>query len=107
MGDKTFTFDNWKKSNTQKKHAKSVVHKDAMTKWIGSKINAKHKTSVLKQLTESHQQDVLRDSEYLRIIITSIFYNAQQNVAFRGHARRTEIILVKGPTKTEEICWNY
>ena len=53
MGDKTFTFDNWKKSNRLKKHAKSVVHKDAMTKWIGSKINAKHKTSVLKQLTES------------------------------------------------------
>ena len=65
MGDKTFTFDNWKKSNRLKNHAKSVVHKDAMTKWIGSKINAKHKTSVLKQLTESHQQDVLRNCEYI------------------------------------------
>ena len=85
MGDKTFTFDNWKKSNRLNKHAKSVVHKDATTKWIGSKINAKHKTSVLKQLAESHQQDVLRNREYLRIIITSIFYNAQQNVSFRGH----------------------
>ena len=85
MGDKTFTFVDWKKSNRLKKHAKSVVHKDAMTKWIGSKINAKHKTSMLKQLTESHQQDVLHNREYLHITITSIFYNTQQNVAFRGH----------------------
>ena len=106
MGDKTFTFDNWKKSNRLKKHAKSVVHKDARTKWIGSKINAKYKTSVLKQLTESHQQDVLRNREYLRIIIT-VYSITHNKTLLLEDMTRTEIILVKGPTKTEEICWNY
>jgi hypothetical protein len=92
MKDETFIFNNWKKSDKLKKHAKSNVHKNAMAKWIGSKINAKHKTSVIKQLTDAHQQDVQRNREYLRVIITSIFYNAQQNVAFRGHEENRDDI---------------
>ena len=85
MADNTFSFDNWKKSDRLKKHAKSRVHKDAMARWISSKINENHKTSVMKQLVEAHQKDVQRNREYLRVIITSIFYTAQQSVSLRGH----------------------
>ena len=92
MKDETFIFNNWKKSDKLKEHAKSNVHKNAMAKWIGSKINAKHKTSVIKQLTDAHQQDVRRNREYLRVIITSIFYNTQQNVGFRGHEENRDDI---------------
>jgi hypothetical protein len=92
MKDETFIFNNWKKSDKLKKHAKSNFHKNAMAKWIGSKINVTHKTSVIKQLADAHQQDVQRNREYLRVIITSIFYNAQQNVAFRGHEENRDDI---------------
>ncbi|CAB3983629.1 Hypothetical predicted protein [Paramuricea clavata] len=85
MRDNTFTFDNWKRSDRLKKHIKSGVHKNAVAKWINSRIHSKHETSVMKQLTDARQKDVLRNREYLRIIITSIFYTAQQNVALRGH----------------------
>ena len=34
---------------------------------------------------EAHQKDVQRNREYLRVIITSIFYTAQQSVSLRGH----------------------
>ena len=56
-----------------------------MARWISSKINENHKTSVMKQLVEAHQKDVQRNREYLRVIITSIFYTAQQSVFLRGH----------------------
>lgn len=85
MGDNSFTFDNWKKSERLKKHAKSDGHKNAMTKWISSKASAKHQTSVLKQLQEAHGKDVLCNREYLRIIIECMVYTAQQNIATRGH----------------------
>ena len=85
MGDNSFTFHNWKNSHRLKKHAKSDGHRNAMTKWISSKINAKHQTSVLNQLKEAHQQDVLRNREYLCIIIECLIFTAQQNIAIRGH----------------------
>lgn len=34
---------------------------------------------------EAHQKYVQWNRKYLRVIITSIFYTAQQNVALRGH----------------------
>ncbi|XP_028406786.1 zinc finger MYM-type protein 1-like [Dendronephthya gigantea] len=92
MKDNSFLFDNWKRSDRLFKHTKSAVHKNAMTKWITAKINCKRQTSVLKQLADAHQRDIMHNRAYLRVIITSIFYIAQQNVALRGHKEKRDDI---------------
>ena len=92
MNDNSFSFNNWKRSDRLLKHTKSAVHKNAMTKWIAAKINYKRQTSVLKQLADAHQRDIVHNRAYLRVIITSIFYIAQQNVALRGHEEKRDNI---------------
>ena len=83
--DNSFTLKNWKKIHRLKKHSRSANHKQAMLKWINAKTNAKRKSSVLNQLNVAHKQQVLHNRKYLRIIIESLAYTAQQNIAQRGH----------------------
>ena len=45
----------------------------------------RNKTSVLQQLNTAHQDQVASDRQYLKVIIQSLMYTAQQNVAIRGH----------------------
>ena len=55
-----------------------------MTKWISSKINAKHRTSVLNQLKEAHQQDVLRILTYY-YRVPDLHRTAKRTLQIRGH----------------------
>ncbi|CAB4033056.1 zinc finger MYM-type 1-like [Paramuricea clavata] len=45
----------------------------------------RNKTSVLQQLNTAHQDQVVSNRQYLKVIIQSLMYTAQQNVAIRGH----------------------
>ena len=86
MHSNTFTFENWEKTNRLTKHAKSACHQQAMMKWIDYRAKAKHKTLVLGQLNTVHKQQVAQNREYLNIIIETLLFTAQQNIAQRGHA---------------------
>ncbi len=81
----SFSFDNWKKPERLAKHHKSEKHQTAMEMWMSSRANKKHNCSVLSQLHEDHQQSVKENRDYLKVIIESLMYTAQQNVAQRGH----------------------
>ena len=85
MHSNTFTFENWEKTNRLTKHAKSACHQQAMMKWIDYRAKAKHKTLVLGQLNTVHKQQVAQNREYLNIIIETLLFTAQQNIAQRGH----------------------
>ena len=81
----SFSFDNWKKPEWLAKHHKSEKHQTAMEMWMSSRANKKHNSSVLSQLHEDHKQSVKENRDYLKVIIESLMYTAQQNVAQRGH----------------------
>ena len=83
--DKTFSFKNWRKPEKLTKHAKSENHLSAMAKWIGLRINKNKKTSVLAQLESAHKDLVNKNRAYMKVIIESILYTAQQNLPQRGH----------------------
>jgi hypothetical protein len=53
--------------------------------WMSSRANKKHNSSVLSQLHEDHKQSVKENRDYLKVIIESLMYTAQQNVAQCGH----------------------
>ena len=69
-----------------------------MAKWISSKINASHKTSVMKQLVEAHQICMLSLPGYFTLHSKTYLYEGM---------KRTEKMSVKCLTQTEVIYWNY
>lgn len=83
--DYSFTFSNWKKPERLAKHASSRNHSMAMSKWIQSKVNHNRESSVLAQLDTAHRDMVEKNRAYLKVIIESILYTAQQNIPQRGH----------------------
>ncbi|QQP57420.1 Uncharacterized protein FKW44_002402 [Caligus rogercresseyi] len=92
LSDSTFTYSNWKKPERLVKHGKSGNHRLAMSKWIISKVNKKHQTSVLVQLDTTHKDMVQKNRNYLKVIVESILYTAQQNIPQRGHEEDTSMI---------------
>ena len=85
MNDRSFKFTNWKKTERLKKHHMSASHQEAMTKWIAYRSNLRQQTSVLKQLHSAHEEYVEKNRKYLKVIMESLFFTAQQNIAQRGH----------------------
>jgi len=85
LSDYTFTFSKWKKPERLAKHAKSSKHRVAMSKWIASKVNKKHETSVLVQLDTALRDMVQKNRAYFKVIVESILYTAQQNIPQKGH----------------------
>ncbi|XP_076061759.1 uncharacterized protein LOC143037434 isoform X1 [Oratosquilla oratoria] len=83
--DYSFTFSNWKKPERLAKHASSRNHSMAMSKWIQSKVHHNRESSVLTQLDTAHRDMVEKNRAYLKVIIESILYTAQQNIPQRGH----------------------
>ena len=85
--DTSFVFRNWKKSEKLAKHGKSENHVRSMTRWLQFKAMQRNQTSVLhvQQLNSAHQDQVASNRQYLKVIIQSLMYTAQQNVAIRGH----------------------
>ncbi|XP_046858818.1 sucrase-isomaltase, intestinal-like [Xenia sp. Carnegie-2017] len=81
----SFVLTNWKKSSKLAKHGKSENHVRSMTRWLQFKAMERKKTSVLQQLNSAHQDQVAINRQYLKVIIQSLMYTAQQNVAIRGH----------------------
>ncbi len=55
-----------------------------MTKWILFKSMEKRNTSVLYQLNSAHQQHILSDRQYLRVIIYCLAFTAQQGITLWG-----------------------
>ena len=83
--DTSFVFRNWKKSEKLAKHGKSENHVRSMTRWLQFKAMQRNQTCVLQQLNSAHQDQVASNRQYLKVIIQSLMYTAQQNVAIRGH----------------------
>ena len=83
--DTSFVFSNWKKSAKLAKHGKSENHVRSMTRWLQFKAMQRNKTSVLQQLNTAHQDQVVSNRQFLKVIIQSLMYTAQQNVAISGH----------------------
>ena len=83
--DTSFVFMNWKKSEKLTKHGKSENHVRSMTRWLQFKAMQRNQTSVLQQLNSAHQDQVASNRQYLKVVIQSLMYTAQQNVAIRGH----------------------
>ena len=83
--DTSVVFRNWKKSAKLAKHGKSENHVRSMTRWLQFKAMQRNKTSVLHQLNTAYQDQVASNRQYLKVIIQSLMYTAQQNVAIRGH----------------------
>ena len=80
-----FILKNWKKYERLKKHAQSESHYDAMIKWISAKRNEKQKSTILSQLDSHHKATVLKNRQYLKVIIETLMFTAQQNTSQRGH----------------------
>ena len=57
-----------------------------MSKWIALKINEKQETSVFVQLDSAPTDIVQKNRSYLRVIVESILFTAQQNIPQRGHS---------------------
>ena len=83
--DTSFVFRNWKKSEKLANHGKSDNHVRSMTRWLQFKAMQRNQTSVLQQLNSAHQDQVASNRQYLKVIIQSLMYTAQQNIAIRGH----------------------
>ena len=84
MNESSFLFSYWKKPERLNKHAKSKCHTMAMTKWIFSQ-NTGSEESVIELLDAYHKDNVKANRQYMKIIIESLVFTAQQNIAQRGH----------------------
>ena len=82
---KSFEYRNWKKPKRLKKHAKSQAHKTAFVKWMSHEAQLKSRKSIASMMDENHQRMVVRNREYLRVIIECLLFTAQQNIPQRGH----------------------
>ena len=77
--------DSLKKTERLKKHHMSATHQEAMTKWIAYRSSLRQQTSVLKQFQSAHQEYVEKNRKYLKVIMESLYFTAQQNNVQRGH----------------------
>ena len=84
LGDSSFQYSNWKKPEKLKKHNQSKGHSLSMAKWLSYQINQRRNTSISMQLNSAHQLTVKQNRDYLRIIIETLVFTAQQNIAQRG-----------------------
>lgn len=67
------------------KHAGSEQHQLAMTKWMDNIASTHKKTSIIHQLDDAHNKYVSRNREYMKVLIETLVFTAQQNIAQRGH----------------------
>ncbi|XP_066964231.1 zinc finger MYM-type protein 1-like [Macrobrachium rosenbergii] len=72
-----------------------------MSKWIALKRNKRQETSVLVQLDNAHRDMVQKNGAYLRVIVESILFTAQQNIPQRGHSEDRSNI----GQDSEDIPW--
>ena len=86
LNDDSFHFTNWKKTERLKKHHISANHEEAMAKWIS------YRSSVMKQLHTAHKDFFEMNRKYMKVIMESLFYTAQQNIAQRGHEEKRDDI---------------
>ena len=56
-----------------------------MMKWINAKRNEKNKSTIISQLDSHHKATVLKNRQYLKVIIETLMFTAQQNISQRGH----------------------
>ena len=55
-----------------------------MVKWISWKIDNKNNKSILLQLDDAHKILIKQNQEYLKVIIETLIFTAQQNITQRG-----------------------
>lgn len=63
----------------------SANHEQATAKWKGNRFNMRQQASIMKQLHTTHKDYVEMKRKYIKVIIESWFYTAQQNIAQREH----------------------
>jgi hypothetical protein len=79
----TCGFKNWKNAlSAFDKHQSSQTHQDSTAR-LNGRLHA-NKT-VMAQLNKQHEDEVIQNRNYLRVLITCILYLAKQGIAFRGH----------------------
>lgn len=86
---KEFQFQNWKKEKRLTKHSCSKKnHREAMSLWLRDKKAEREQRkvkSVIDLLDENHAEIVRSNREYLKVIIETLLFTAQQNIAQRSH----------------------
>ena len=84
-------FHKWKDALEKfRAHQSSVSHKAAFARWkAGQEVQKDPNKHILAQLDSSHRDEVAKNQQYLKEIITTLVFLARQGVAFRGH-RETE-----------------
>ena len=55
-----------------------------MLKWINAKRNQKMNNTILNQLDSQHQVAIKKNRQYLKVIIETLMFTAQQNIAQRN-----------------------
>ena len=88
--DEKFRYENWKRTEKMKKHSTSHKHMLAMAKWSDYEVSRKKQNSVVTQLVSHHAEQVAENRKYLRMLIETVAFLAQQNIAFRGHFESTD-----------------
>lgn len=90
-GEDAFTkvgVSNWKNVLDRcLKHESSKVHQTAS---VFHRQSSQQSTSVAKQLSSVHQQQVEKNRQYLRRIVENVLFLGKQGLAFRGHVEDAE-----------------
>jgi hypothetical protein len=92
--EKAFTtdgFDNWKNVVAKfNKHRALSSHKHANSLWLNARKNSQDNIEVLKQVNKQHEKESSENRLYLKEIIRTILFLAQQGLAFGGHREEDE-----------------
>ncbi|KAL4131423.1 hypothetical protein QTP88_008736 [Uroleucon formosanum] len=91
--ENTFTitgFSNWKKISFKLKcHESTKTHLNSLTRmaeYENSKING----SIISKMSSFHQQQIIKNRNYLLHLIDIALYLGKQGIAFRGHDKSSD-----------------
>jgi hypothetical protein len=84
-------FDSWKMTIVKfNKHQASSSNRHANNLWLNAHKNDQDNNDVLKQVNKQHEKQSSENRLYLKEIIRTILFLAQQSLAFRGHREDNE-----------------
>ena len=80
-----WSFSKWKNTERLALHGKSKLHKQGYLMWMAKKVSVSKKKSIASQVLAHHRENVEKTRNYVKVLIQSVGFMAQQNIAFRGH----------------------
>ena len=80
-----WSFSKWKNTERLASHGKSKLHKQGYLMWMAKKVSVSKKKSIASQVLAHHRENVEKTRNYVKVLIQSVGFMAQQNIAFRGH----------------------